>query len=107
MIHPAPLVACRAAEPDEVPRTAAALERKAQAAGWRCRTTYAHGTNIGAQGQPSGLIESVVVRMRRDPLAAVASWHNGSFASAWVWSRYTSPRRIGARELSRFVGGPA
>lgn len=105
MTHPAPLVACRPAEDDEIPRNAAALAKTAAEHGWRSKTTYAHGTNVGAQGQPTTLVESIVVRLRREPLAAVASWYDGRFVSAWVWSRGTSPRSIGARALGRFVKG--
>ena len=103
MTHPAPLTACRTATPAEIPSTAARLARDAEAAGWRHRTTYAHGTTTDAQGHPSHLVESIVVRLRRDPLAAVAIWHDGKFRLGYVWSRYTSPRRIASRDLSRFI----
>lgn len=105
MNHPAPAVACREAALEETPRSAKVLVRYAEATDWRHRVTYAKGTTFDAQGQPSRLVESVVVRLRRAPLAAVASWHDGKFAGAWVWSLFTNPRSVGSRDLNRFVKG--
>lgn len=51
------------------------------------------------------VVESVAVRLRRPPLAAVGAWHGGKFHIAYVWTPYTTPVRVGARQLSKFVKG--
>jgi hypothetical protein len=107
MSHPAPLVACRDAHEDELPRNAKALLKAASAADWRVRATYAKGTALDPKAEPSKVVESVVVRLRRTPLAAVAWWWDGKFIGAYVWSLYTSPRSVGAREVSAFVKAAA
>lgn len=101
--HPEPLVRRREAQPHEVPRTAAALQRAADGAGWKTLVTYAHGTWMDAQGRPTTLVESIRVRMQRDPLAAVGAWNDGKFLFGYVWSRWTEPKKVGARQLSAFV----
>jgi hypothetical protein len=101
--HPAPLVPRRAATEEETPRGAARLALAAEEARWKVRITYAHGTSIGAQGQPTHLVECVAVRLRRGPLAGIGVWHDGKFSTAYVWSRWTPPSKVGARELIAFV----
>lgn len=91
------LIPCRDAEAEEMPTGAARLAKTAAASGWRCRTTYAKAEI------DDKVIESVLVRLRLTPFAAVGAWHNGKFALAYIGSTVTSPRRIGARELTRFV----
>lgn len=88
---------CREALQGEVPTTAARLAKNATAAGWTVRTTYAEAVIDDKR------IESVLVRVRRWPLAAVGAWHNGKFALGYVWSIFSSPRKVGARDLAVFV----
>lgn len=103
MSHPPPLVTARPAQPTEMPRTAAALVAAAEEAGWRCCAQYAHGTSVDPKGHPSRLVESLVVRLRREEQAAVAAWHDGKFSTAYRWSATTAPERIGARDLNQLV----
>ena len=49
------------------------------------------------------VVESVVVRLRRTPLAAVGAWHDGKFHIAYVWTPWTTPNKVGARALAKFV----
>lgn len=57
--------------------------------------------------QTGKVVESVAVRLRRWPLAAVGVWHNGAFALAHVWSAVSGPRKVGARDLARMVKAAA
>lgn len=102
-VDPVVLVTCRDAADEELPTTAARLRKTALAAGWTGRTTYAKA-DVGedTEGERK-TVESVLVRLRRWPLAAVGAWHNGSFELAYVWSAVSAPRRIGARDLARFI----
>lgn len=91
------LVPCRDATVDETPTTAKRLTKNADAAGWATRVTYAHA-QVGDKD-----IVSVVVRLRHGALAAVGAWHNNKFELAYVWSKFSPPRRVGSRELAAFV----
>lgn len=88
---------CRDALEAEIPSSATRLAKAATVAGWASRVTYADAQIDEKR------IESVLVRLRRWPLAAVGAWHNNKFAFGYVWSAFSPPRRIGARELARFV----
>lgn len=107
MPHPLPLVPLREATDAELPRSARALLKAAEAAGWKTRATYAHGYGLGNHGEVGPLIESVATRLRRPPLAAVAVWHNAKFSTAYVWTQHTNGRPIGARALLAFVRAAA
>jgi hypothetical protein len=107
MKHPPPLVPLREATDAELPRTARALLKAAEAAGWRVRATYAHGYSLGLHDEPGPLVESIATRLRKPPLAAVAVWHNSKFSTAYVWTQYTNGRPIGARALLAFVKAAA
>lgn len=84
--HPAPEVPCRLAGPQDMGRQALALQRAAQAAGWRVQATYARGNGVhGKTGKPTGIVDSIAVRCwgpggRR----IVMCWTRGS--SAWSQS---------------------
>lgn len=56
-------------------------------------------------GREGAVVESVAVRLRRWPLAAVGVWEGGKFRRAYVWSAVTSARAVGARDLAKFVKG--
>jgi hypothetical protein len=107
MNHPPPTVPLREATEAELPRTARALLKAAEAAGWRARATYAQGYSLGNHGEPGPLIESVATRLRKPPLAAVAVWQDSKFSTAYVWTQYTNGRPIGARALLAFVKAAA
>lgn len=120
--HPAPLVPCRVAAADEVPRAAVLMQRRAERAGWRVVPTFALGWYPGAK---LTLTASVALRMRRadhDALgpmtrAAVAVWTRPavaggkwSFSCAFRWDAHGDGRRevtrIGAPQLSAYVSEP-
>lgn len=120
--HPAPLVPCRDATPDEIPRAAALMLRRAEGAGWRVRPTFALGWEPGRELK---LTASVALRMRRpdhDALGpttrcAVAVWSRAaaaggkwSFALAFRWDDHGDGRRevtrLGAAQLSAHVQEP-
>ncbi len=103
MTHPAPIIPCQPAEEAEMPRNAKALLAAASAAGWRGRATYAKGTALSAKGEPTKVVESIVVRLRRPPLAAVAWWWDNKFIGAYVWTVFSAPKALGAREINAFV----
>lgn len=105
MPHPEPVVRARPATPDETPRTAASLMKKATEFGWCTSATYAHGTSIDAQGRPSRLVESVVVRLLFRPAQAraVAVWVDGKFSVAFIWAAWSELERVGARAVSGWV----
>lgn len=102
--HP-PLVPCREATPEELNRSASTLLKEAEALGWRARATFASGV-IG-DDKHKRQVDSVVVRLRRYPVAAVGSWWNRKFETGYVWSVVSPPVPVGARDLAAFVKGVA
>lgn len=61
--HPAPTVACRLAEPQEMGGAALRLQRAAQAAGGTVQATYCQGYGMHSRtGRPTALRDSVAVR---------------------------------------------
>lgn len=101
--HPAPLTPARPAEDAELPRNPASLLRKAQALDWAGTATYAHGTSTDAYGQPTKLVESLVLRLVGPERAIVGVWHNGSFTSGYVLTRDVGPRPVGYKALAASV----
>lgn len=103
--HPEPLVRARPSLPSETPRTAASLIKKATSLGWESSCTYAHGTTFDAQGRPSHLVESVILRLwHRDGGArAVAIWSNGKFDVAFTWAAWRELDRVGARAVPAWL----
>lgn len=91
------LVPCRDATADETPTSAARLSKAAAEHGWRSRCTYAQADIDGK------VINSVAVRLRRGILAGYGLWVDGKFALAYITSTLSSPRKVGARDLSAFV----
>lgn len=65
------------------------------------------------EGAAAKVVESIVVRMRRAPLAAVGVWWRKEwlakpaygFEHALVWSTFTPPRPVEFAELATFVKG--
>lgn len=103
MSHPAPLVAARPAEPDEIPRTARTLMTKATAAGWAARATYARGTALGRDADK--VVESVVVRLEHAQAGArvVAVWVEGKFDVAFRWAHWLELEMVGVRGLAAWA----
>lgn len=96
--HPAPEVACRPAEPGEVPRNAAALGRVAAAAGWTVRYTYARGTQLGARGGARRIVDSLALRARHPEKSAIGIWIDGAWEVGWMAGR-GGLERLGWREF--------
>lgn len=92
------IIPCREADQSEVPSTAKRLAKVATEHGWTTQVTYAKADPTGEK-----VVESVAVRLRHDPLAAYGLWVDGKFHLAYVWSRFSSPRKLGSRDLSAFV----
>ena len=101
MLHPAPEVMARPATSAELPRGAASLVKKADAAGWEHRATYARGTDIGKKALP--VVDSVMVKLSRPPLRAVAVWHDGAFFTGYAWVEGLSPKAHGFRQIAVLV----
>lgn len=101
------LTPCREVVDSDLNRTARALLEAAIAAGWRVRATFASAESEPSDDDEAKRIDSVVIRMRRLPLAAVGAWHNGKFELAYVWSTVSAPRKVGARDLATFVKAAA
>jgi len=97
--HPAPLVRARPAADAEIPSTARTLAEAAEAAGWQTWFDYAHGTRTNARGEPTRVVESVVLRARRGDDGVVATFTDSRFSTAWLCHRHGTARRIGARDL--------
>lgn len=109
--HPPPNVACRLADPAEVPRGASALARAAERAGWSVRVTYARGTRLGASGKPlGGPVDSICVRGRRDGEHFAATWvalQPGKYTGESVlYLRAGAFVRLGLRSLAERVKAP-
>jgi hypothetical protein len=95
---PAPEVACRLATEEEIPRTAKTLRRKAEAAGWTVRATYARGTR---PGRPPRVVDSVALRMTHPERGrAVAVWLDGGWSVGLAPGRLRVPARQMAEALS-------
>jgi predicted DNA-binding transcriptional regulator AlpA len=85
-------IACRGAEPDEIPRGARAVLKKFSDA-WGVQVTYA------SNGRSSVVIWGV----RADGLRAVGAWVDGKFGGGWCWGLGTA-ERVSAAQLKALVG---
>jgi hypothetical protein len=94
------LIQCRPTLEGEVPTTPARIAKVASSTGWKVATTYAK-----AEQDDGKVLESIALRLVRDPLAGYGLWVNGKFDMAYVWSRFTPLRKVGARTLASFVKG--
>lgn len=103
-MHPAPEVTARPAADDEIGRSASALIAKATTGGWETRATYARGTDPGKKALP--VVDSIMVRLSKGPMRAVAVFHDGSFTLgyAWVPAAPLLPRPRGYKQLVHLVG---
>jgi len=102
--HPAPEVEQRPADPEQIPATASRLVALAEAAGWWTGTTYARGT---LPGKAPRVVDSIVVRFRREIQRAVASWTDGRYDTGWRWTVGLSrPAAVGYRALGTLVSTP-
>lgn len=102
--HPAPEVAMRPAQENEIPRAAALMRKRAVAAGWAVAVTYSRGTVLHRDGKPGRVVDSIAVRMQAVNRAAWGVWLNGKYDSGQTWERgYPAPKNLGAKELSKFV----
>lgn len=89
------LIAKQPAEPDQIPKTAKALARAAEANGWDVEITYARHRNEKAR--PPREIDSIAVRMWRETRLA-GIWYDGKFESG------LAPfRKVSALDLRRMV----
>lgn len=93
------LVHCRPTREGEVPTTPARIARVATENGWKVATTYAKAELKDRE------LESVALRLSRTPLRGYGLWVNGKFDMAYVWSKFTPLRKVGARTLANFVKG--
>lgn len=104
MTWPAPEVACRLAEPGEVPTGARRVAAVAQRGGWRVVATYARGT-WPAYRVPR-VVDNLALRMWfPDGARAVAVWLDGKYEQGWAWGLCRPLQRVNARELRWEVGG--
>jgi hypothetical protein len=84
----------------ELPRSAAALRLKAEAAGWRVQITHSEEH------------DSTALRLSRGNQRAAAVWAGSKFRGAYVLGRLSEgsrswplPHRVGAREIAAHVEG--
>lgn len=76
--HPAPTVACRLAEPQEMGGAALRLQRAVQAAGGTVQATYCQGYGMHSRtGRPTALRDSVAIRC----------WGPGGRRMVVIWTR--------------------
>lgn len=101
--HPTPLIPARPATAAETPRNAGRVLAQAAALGWATSATYAHGTTFGAQGQPTRVVESLVLRLVGTARAVVGVWHDGKYDTGYVLARKGTPLRVGWRDLAAAV----
>lgn len=80
---PEPEVRARVATAAEIPKGARAVSTVATSVGWTVVATYARGTYPGRKPR---LVDSLALRMWRQPRRAVAVWHGVDFQFACTWS---------------------
>lgn len=127
--HPAPEVACRQANPGEIPRAAVQMHKAARENGWTAAVTYARGTQVDRQGRvaqrtervledspesdqqwrnvPVGplVVDSIAVRFSRAGAQGFAIWIDGAFSVALVRDEQ-GPRRLKSREALAYLREP-
>lgn len=102
--HPEPEVPCREATEEEIPRAAKLMRKRAEAAGWSVRATYARGTVMHLTGKPGKVVDSIALRMHKANRYAWAMWYDGSFETAQTWERGQGfPAGIGAHALTAWL----
>lgn len=97
----APEVLARPATEDELPRGAKQFIKKAEAAGWFFRATYARGTDPSKKAPT--VVDSVMVKIAKHPFRAVAVWHDGSFEMGYAWAGVLPPKARGYRQLTHLL----
>lgn len=94
-------IACRDAEPAEIPRGARGVMAVAQEHDWRVRCTYARGV---PSSRIARVVDSVAVRMRRDNRGAWAVWEDSKFHSACTWGPDSPIKRHNVTSLKQALG---
>jgi len=106
--HPAPEVSARAPIGDELCGGAKAIVKLAETRGWDTKTTYARGTSTDAQGTPTRVVDSLLVRMalpHGGNAKACAVWIDGKFALAYRWAPWMSAQKIKSTSLRAWLRG--
>ena len=106
--HPAPEVRAREPIGDELCGGAQAILKLAEKRGWSTKATYARGTSTDAQGAPSRVVDSLLVRMalpHGGNAKACAVWIDGKFSLAYKWAPWMTAQKIKSTALRAWIRG--
>lgn len=106
--HPRPEVRARQPLDTEICGGARSILRLAHSRGWTTRTTYARGTTLDAHGNPSRVVDSLLLRLAIPAggnAQACAVWTDGKFDLAYKWAPWMTARRIKTPELRAWLRG--
>ncbi len=107
---PAPEVPAMPVSVDELPDSAARIVRLAVEYGWETHAVYMKGPRMSARWKVLGIVESVVVILRRDGVRLAGAWQRAedaeryAFDFALLHGHYT--RVIGSPELRAEITRP-
>lgn len=105
-VPPAPVVPARPAAPGELPTSASRWARAAGEAGWDVESWYMQGPLMNAQWKFSRMIESIVIRARRDGLMLVGVWQNNApGVPAWAKKDWPGPPFVESYNPWKFEAG--
>lgn len=111
--HPEPMIGYREALLEEIPRGAKPVLKLARAGGWLSLTTYARGSiavNVNVEGKRETefrVVDSIVVRLRKDGRQAAAWWEDGAFGAAYLVDPDVGLFRLNSKQLKqRLVACP-
>lgn len=91
---------------EELPGGARTVRNAARAAGWTItRATYARGPWPHAtQDAATGIVDTVVLTLRRGPQRVTALWKNNSFEWALVWLKPgRESHRVNSKVMKAFI----
>lgn len=110
--HPRPEIACRRAEPTEIPRTAEALRRLLAGLDWRVSVTCSRGTMTRQMHgvRVERVVDVIAVRARSPEGVAPARgvralWVDGKAEHAWLLTPDAMPRKVNISIVKPWVLG--
>lgn len=82
----------------DLPRGPKAIRDLAERHGWGVVVTHGSGTTRRGRS-----MESIAVRLRREPQGGVAVWVDGKFDCAYTWTTLTPMKKVNVTELRAWL----